>query len=380
MMSEQNKKQQERQRRSLQIEKFEDRVVLTASMAPAEPMEPVDVTLSQPVIEATEHVCQKGAQVNQLREGKGPAIWTREISSSVIEKLAPAGNENGVTVPYWNIASDSPSTGIWTDGTMTNLVEKLAPAVNDLWHDAIPEDDFEVAVDSHENGISFPEDLGPSGIWTDGTFTSVVEKLTLPGLAEPAKPTSVAGSVVENLAPTVDQIFHDAGEPDIPVVAGVSDNANGITFPDDLGPPGIWTDGTMSTVIDKLTAPRLTDLAKPNAVAGSALEQLTPPGLTDLAKPNAVASNVVVNLTPATDQIFHDAGEEDISVVASGSDELHPVREWLANVELQNWVQLEGFQRDLSRVDYYDTGTVKSLDTLPNTGNKALSWWQRALT
>jgi hypothetical protein len=202
-MKERNKKQEARQRRSLQIEKFEHRMVPAASILPVDVIE-VDVleeSISTPVhsaMEVTEQVKQQGALVNQLSEGKGTRIWTDGTFSSVVEKLAP---------------------GVWTNGNATSVVEKLAPAVADLWHDAIPEEDFGLRIADRANGITFPDDLGPPGVWTNGNATSVVEASVVDRTGPRASSTWVPCPPYEPVAAEVDQIFHDAGEPDIPVVA-----------------------------------------------------------------------------------------------------------------------------------------------------------------
>jgi hypothetical protein len=201
-MKERNKKQEARQRRSLQIEKFEHRMVPAASILPVDVIE-VDVleeSISTPVhsaMEVTEQVKQQGALVNQLSEGKGTRIWTDGTFSSVVEKLAP---------------------GVWTNGNATSVVEKMAPAVDDLWHDAIPEEDFGLRVADLANGITFPDDLGPPGVWTNGNATSVVEASVVDRTGPRASSTWVPCPPYEPVAAEVDQIFHDAGEPDIPIV------------------------------------------------------------------------------------------------------------------------------------------------------------------
>ena len=202
-MKERNKKQEARQRRSLQIEKFEHRMVPAASILPFDVIE-VDVleeSISTPVhsaMEVTEQVKQQGALVNQLSEGKGTRIWTDGTFSSVVEKLAP---------------------GVWTNGNATSVVEKMAPAVDDLWHDAIPEEDFGLRVADLANGITFPDDLGPPGVWTNGNATSVEEASVVDRTGPRASSTWAPCPPYEPVAAEVDQIFHDAGEPDIPVVA-----------------------------------------------------------------------------------------------------------------------------------------------------------------
>ena len=255
-MKERNKKQEARQRRSLQIEKFEHRMVPAASILPVDVIE-VDVleeSISTPVhsaMEVTEQVKQQGALVNQLSEGKGTRIWTDGTFSSVVEKLAP---------------------GVWTNGNATSVVEKLAPAVADLWHDAIPEEDFGLRIADRANGITFPDDLGPPGVWTNGNATSVVEKM----------------------APAVDDLWHDA-IPEEDFGLRVADLANGITFPDDLGPPGVWTNGNATSVVEASVVDRTGPRASSTWVPCPPYEP--------------VAAEV--------DQIFHDAGEPDIPVVAS---------------------------------------------------------------
>ena len=89
-MKERNRKQKPYQRRSLQIEKFEHRMVPAASIIPVDVIE-VDIleeSISTPThsaIEAAEQVKQQGALVNQLREGKGPRIWTDGTISSAVK-------------------------------------------------------------------------------------------------------------------------------------------------------------------------------------------------------------------------------------------------------------------------------------------------------
>ena len=183
-MKERNKKQEARQRRSLQIEKFEHRIVPAASIIPVDVIQ-VDLLeepISTPVhsaMEATEQVKQQGALVNQLREGKGPRIWTH--------------------------------------GNAASVVEKLAPAVDGLWHDAIPEEDFGLRMADLANGITFPDDLGPPGIWGTGPVSSVVEASVVDQAGPRASSTWMPCPPYEPLATEVDRIFHDAGEPDIPM-------------------------------------------------------------------------------------------------------------------------------------------------------------------
>ncbi|MFP6619934.1 MAG: hypothetical protein VB877_11345 [Pirellulaceae bacterium] len=236
-MKERNKKQEARQRRSLQIEKFEHRMVPAASIIPVDVIQ-VDVLeepISTPVhsaIEATEQVKQQGALVNQLREGKGPpGVWTNGNATSVVEKLAPAVDglwhdaipeedfgprmadlANGITFP-----DDLGPPGVWTNGNATSVVEKLAPAVDGLWHDAIPEEDFALRIADLANEITFPDDLGPPGIWGTGPVSSVVEASVVDQAGPRASSTWIPCPPYEPLATEVDRIFHDAGEPDIPI-------------------------------------------------------------------------------------------------------------------------------------------------------------------
>ncbi|MFP6613931.1 MAG: hypothetical protein VB835_16595 [Pirellulales bacterium] len=132
------------------------------------------------------------------------------------------------------------TTSIWTDGTMSSVIaqpqigsehwpppsvhDSVQLGVNNLWHDAIPEED--------ELGISFPDWLGPPGLH-------------------------------DSIHCVVNNLWHDA----IP-----EEDELGISFPDWLGPPGItegqcqgacyvvggepasqlrseiWTDGTMTNM------------------------------------------------------------------------------------------------------------------------------------
>ena len=188
-MKERNRKQEPGQRRSLQIEKFEHRMVPAASIIPVDVIE-VDVleeSISTPAhsaIEAAEQVKQQGALVNQLREGKGPRIWT--------------------------------------DGTISSVVKKMAPAVDRLWHDAIPEEDFGLRMADRANGITFPDDLGPPGIWDTGPVSSVVEASVVDQVGPRVTANWLPCPPYEPVAAEVDQIFHDAGEPDIPIEASRS--------------------------------------------------------------------------------------------------------------------------------------------------------------
>ncbi|MCP4811625.1 MAG: hypothetical protein GY888_03880 [Planctomycetaceae bacterium] len=181
-MKERNKKQEPGQRRSLQIEKFEHRMVPAASIIPVDVIE-VDVleeSISTPAhsaIEATEQLKQQGVLVNQLREGKGPRIWS--------------------------------------DGTFTSVSEKRAPTVDDLWHDAIPEEDFGLRMADRANGITFPDDLGPPGIWDTGPVSSLVEASVVDQVRPRMLSSWLPCPPYEPVAAKVDQIFHDAGEPDM---------------------------------------------------------------------------------------------------------------------------------------------------------------------
>jgi len=185
-MKERNKKQEPGQRRSLQIEKFEHRMVPAASIIPVDVIE-VDIleeSISTPAhsaIEATEQLKQQGVVVNQLREGKGPRIWS--------------------------------------DGTFTSVSEKRAPTVDNLWHDAIPEEDFGLRIAERANGITFPDDLGPPGIWDTGPVSSVVEASVVEQSGSQVTEKWLPCPPYEPVAAEVDQVFHDAGEPDIPVQA-----------------------------------------------------------------------------------------------------------------------------------------------------------------
>ena len=316
-----NKKNREKcQRRSLRIEKFEHRIVPAASIFPMDPMnvdlDVEDLRLHQPAVVANPQGCHNvmtdlrgtlaAAQVNQLRDGKGLETWTAGDTTGVVEKLAESVKGYMTADSFLDgHAEEKPTnsggyqedSSIWSDGTFTSVVEKLAPVVNGLWHDAIPEEDFGVRVVGKESRITFPDDLGPPGIWTDGTINNVIEKL----------------------APTVNDLWHDAGEEEIPVVASASENVNGITVPDDWGPPGIWTTGPVSSIVEQLIPAGLTDLAKPNAVTAGVIDKQRPTGLEDMAEPTSTTSGVVEKLAPAVDQIFHDAGEADIPVVAEPS-------------------------------------------------------------
>jgi len=316
-----NKKNREKcQRRSLRIEKFEHRIVPAASIVPVEAIQ-VDVEPLQPAIEFR----QQEGQGAKLRDGKGPGIWTARGTSGVTDTLGRDGCSYMTTDSFLDghaeekptvrtaagdkvgaesiikapVLEDAVSSLLETDQesnvtgatTLNIAVEKLKPAVNDLWHDA-GEEEIPVVASASENanGITFPDDLGPPGIWTDGTINNVIEKL----------------------APTVNDLWHDAGEEEIPVVASASENVNGITVPDDWGPPGIWTTGPVSSIVEQLIPAGLTDLAKPNALTAGVIDKQRPPGLVDMAKPTRATSGVVEKLAPAVDQIFHDAGEPDI--------------------------------------------------------------------
>ena len=283
MMKVRNKKRQEPQRRTLQIEKFEDRVVPAASVVPVEPIQ-VDVEPMKPAIEST----QQESQGANLREGKGPEIWTTG-STGVVEKLAESVKGYMTADSFLDgHAEEKPTnsggyqedSSIWSDGTFTSVVEKLAPVMNGLWHDAIPEEDDLIDLSGgEENRITFPDDLGPPGIWADGTINNVIEKL----------------------APTVNDLWHDAGEEEIPVVASASENVNGITAPDDWGPPGIWTTGPVSSIVEQLTPPGLTDMAKPNSLTAGVIDKQRPTGLADMAEPTNLISDVAEKLTPRPD-------------------------------------------------------------------------------
>ena len=159
-------------------------------MVPAASIIPVDViqvdVLEEPIstpvhsaMEASEQVKLQGVLVNQLPEGKG--------------------------------------TRIWSDGTFSSVVEKLAPAVDGLWHDAIPEEDFGLRMADLANGITFPDDLGPPGVWGTGPVSSVVEASVVDQAGPRSSSTWIPCPPYEPLATKVDQIFHDAGEPDIPM-------------------------------------------------------------------------------------------------------------------------------------------------------------------
>ena len=80
------------QRRSLRIEKFEHRIVPAASIVPMDPMnvdlDVEDLRWRQPAVEVVEQGCQQAAQVNQLREGKGPGIWTARGTSGVTDTFS----------------------------------------------------------------------------------------------------------------------------------------------------------------------------------------------------------------------------------------------------------------------------------------------------
>ena len=240
-MKERNRKQKPYQRRSLQIEKFEHRMVPAASIIPVDVIE-VDIleeSISTPThsaIEAAEQVKQQGALVNQLREGKGPRIWTDGTISSAVKKMAPAVDNlwhdaipeedfglrmadraNGITFP-----DDLGPPGVWTNGNATSVVEKMAPAVDNLWHDAIPEEDFGLRVAVRANGITFPDDLGPPGIWDTAPVSSVVEASVVDQVGPRVTANWLPCPPYEPVAAEVDQIFHDAGEPDIPIEASRS--------------------------------------------------------------------------------------------------------------------------------------------------------------
>jgi len=227
MMKVRNKKRQEPQRRTLQIEKFEDRVVPAASVVPVEPIQ-VDVEPMKPAIEST----QQESQGANLREGKGPEIWTTG-STGVVEKLAESVKGYMTADSFLDgHAEEKPTnsgyqedSSIWSDGTFTSVVEKLAPVMNGLWHDAIPEEDDLIDLSGgEENRITFPDDLGPPGIWATEIGSSLASQRGLHGNLEglktfaPKHLTWVPCPPYEPVAAEVDKIFHDAGEPDIPVM------------------------------------------------------------------------------------------------------------------------------------------------------------------
>ena len=185
-MKERNRKQEPSRRRSLQIEKFEHRMVPAASIIPVDVIEVdvMDEAISTPAhsaMEATEQLKQQSVLVNQLREGKGPRIWT--------------------------------------DGTISDVAKKMAPEVDGLWHDAIPEEDFGLRVVARANGITFPDDLGPPGIWDTGPVSSVIETSVVDQRGQRVMDNWLPCPPYEPVATEVDQVFRDAGELDIPIEA-----------------------------------------------------------------------------------------------------------------------------------------------------------------
>ena len=203
------KKQQKNQRRALRIEKFEHRIVPAASIIPADsvaiiapdPFEVGEITFALPAVE--------------------------RVNGTTKASKALTTGKNQVTVPYWNLGNGR--TGIWTDGPINGAVKNQAPAVNSLWHDAGEEDTakesrledciFDMYIDDASSNVAQKNDMSndyrfehgdvrfpyvkpgafPEDIWTDGPITSVVEKL----------------------APVVNDLWHDAGEKDTAVVAKV---------------------------------------------------------------------------------------------------------------------------------------------------------------